>query len=37
MTVEAMKAGVVEFLTKPFTDEVVLAAVRQTIERSREM
>ena len=36
MTVEAMKVGVVEFPTKPFTDEVLLGAIRQAIERSRE-
>jgi len=35
MTVEAMKAGAVEFLTKPFGDDVLLAAIQQAIERSR--
>src|ERR1044071_1643250 len=34
-TVQAMKAGAVEFLTKPFTDDVLLNAIRQAIERSR--
>lgn len=35
MTVRAMKAGAVEFLTKPFADDVLLSAVRNAIERSR--
>ena len=35
MSVQAMKAGAVEFLTKPFKDDVLLAAIRAAIERSR--
>jgi len=35
MTVQAMKAGAVEFLTKPFGDDVLLSAIRNAIERSQ--
>jgi FixJ family two-component response regulator len=34
MTVRAMKAGAVEFFTKPYGDEVLLSAIRQAIECS---
>src|SRR5262245_63584685 len=34
-SVQAMKGGAVEFLTKPFNDEVLLGAIRNAIERSR--
>jgi FixJ family two-component response regulator len=36
MTVQAMKAGAVEFLTKPFREQDLLDAVGQAIERDRE-
>ncbi|HSA92814.1 MAG TPA: response regulator [Terriglobales bacterium] len=35
LTVRAMKAGAVEFLTKPFSDGVLLNAIRQALQRSR--
>jgi FixJ family two-component response regulator len=35
MTVRAMKAGAVEFLTKPFDDQVLLDAIHASIERDR--
>ena len=34
MTVQAMKAGAVEFLTKPINDHALLSAIRYAIERS---
>ncbi len=35
VTVRAMKAGAVEFLTKPFSDGVLLSAIRDAVERSQ--
>jgi FixJ family two-component response regulator len=35
MSVQAMKAGAIEFLTKPFRNDVLMDAVRQALERSR--
>jgi FixJ family two-component response regulator len=37
MTVQAMKAGAVEFLTKPIRDESLLSAIRNAIERSKSL
>jgi FixJ family two-component response regulator len=37
MTVQAMKAGAVEFLTKPFSTQTLLSAVRGAIEHSRTL
>jgi FixJ family two-component response regulator len=35
MTVQAMKAGAVEFLTKPFNDDVLLRAIHNAVDRSK--
>ena len=36
MAVRAMKAGAVEFLEKPFADQVILESIQQAIERDRQ-
>jgi FixJ family two-component response regulator len=36
LTVRAMKAGAAEFLTKPFEDDVLLSAMGDALERSRD-
>ena len=36
MTVEAMKAGAVDFLTKPFRDQDLLDAIHKAVERDRQ-
>jgi FixJ family two-component response regulator len=35
MTVKAMKSGAVEFLTKPFHDQVLLDSIHQALDRDR--
>jgi FixJ family two-component response regulator len=35
MTVRAMRGGAIEFLTKPFRDDVLLGAIGHALERSR--
>lgn len=37
MSVQAMKAGAVEFLTKPFRDQDLLDAIQQALERDRAL
>src|SRR5260370_39433530 len=37
MTVEAVKAGALEFLTKPFRDQELLDAVQEAIDRDRTL
>ena len=35
MTVQAMKAGAIQFLTKPFRDQDVLKAINEAVQRDR--
>jgi two-component system response regulator FixJ len=36
LAVEAMKAGVVDFIEKPFSDDVLIEAIRSALERSTQ-
>jgi FixJ family two-component response regulator len=36
MTVQAMKAGAVDFLTKPFRDQELLDAIHKAVDRDRK-
>ena len=35
MTVQAMKTGAIEFLTKPYKGDVLLQSIRSAVERSK--
>ena len=37
MTVQAMKTGAIEFLTKPYKGDVLLQSIRSAVERSKAL